>query len=207
MPVVQASRLCAAAGAGQILTAEVLRLLVGDNGLHRLRPIGDLVLKGIPEQVAGCELDWDVEEDSALRVALAEDSALLRQGIAQVLESDGIEVVLQSGDAESLLEGLPAARPHVVVLDVRMPPTHTTEGFDAAERIRAEFPEVGVLLLSATVNAQAARRLLERGTEGVGYMLKDRVSDIAELSEAIRTVASGGSTIDPGVVEQLAGAA
>jgi CheY-like chemotaxis protein len=206
MPVVQASRLCAEAGSGQILAADVLRLLVGD-GIHRLRTIGNLVLKGIPEPLTTCELDWDPEEDFALRVAIAEDSALLRAGIAQVLESEGLEVVLQADNAETLLEGLPAARPHVVVLDVRMPPTHTTEGLDAAERIRSEYPEIGVLVLSSVIETEAARRLLQGGTDGIGYMLKDRVGDIAELSGAIRTLASGGSTIDPSVVARLANAA
>ena len=206
MPVVQASRLCAEAGSGQILASDVIRLLVGD-GIHRLRSIGNLVLKGVPEPVATCELDWDPEEDVALRVAIAEDSALLRQGIVQVLESEGIEVVLQADNAEDLLDGLPASRPHVVVMDVRMPPTHTTEGLDAAARIRTEHPEIGVLVLSAEVQTEAAKRLLEGGTEGIGYMLKDRVGNIAELASAIRTLASGGSTIDPGVVERLASAA
>jgi class 3 adenylate cyclase/ActR/RegA family two-component response regulator len=204
MPVVQASRLCDEAGPGQILASDVIRLLVGDGGIHRLRPIGNLVLKGVPEPVPACELDWEPDEQFALRVALAEDSALLRQGIAQVLEAEGFEVVLQAEDAGQLIEGLPAARPHVVVVDVRMPPTHTTEGLDAAEKIRSEYPETGVLVLSATVEAEAARRLLNGGTEGVGYMLKDRVSDIAELGAAIRTLASGGSVIDPNVIQRLA---
>jgi class 3 adenylate cyclase/CheY-like chemotaxis protein len=203
MAVVQASRLCSEAGEGQILVSDVLRLLVGD-GTHRLRPIGSLVLKGVPEAVPACELDWDPEEDCALRVALADDSALLRQGIAQVLEDEGFEVVLQANDATTLLDGLPGARPHVVIVDVRMPPTHTTEGLDAAARIRSDFPDVGVLVLSASIETEAARRLLETGTDRVGYMLKDRVGDITELGAAIRTLASGGSTIDPGVVERLA---
>jgi class 3 adenylate cyclase len=206
MAVVQASRLCAEAGAGQILVSDVLRLLVGD-GVHRLRPIGNLVLKGVPDPLPACDLDWDPEEDCAIRVALADDSALLRQGIAQVLDSEGFEVVLQAGDAATLLDGLPAARPHVVIVDVRMPPTHTTEGLEAAAQIRAEFPEMGVLVLSASIETEAARRLLDGGTDRVGYMLKDKVGDITELGAAIRTLASGGSTIDPGVVERLAGVA
>jgi DNA-binding NarL/FixJ family response regulator len=163
-----------------------------------------MTLKGLPAPVAACEVAGETGEDFALRVALADDSALLRQGVAQLLESDGVEVVLQAGDAESLLDQLPAARAHVAVLDVRMPPTHTTEGLDAAQRIRAEHPEVGVLLLSADVNASAAKRLLDDGTEGIGYLLKERVGDVAELSAAVRTVASGGSAIDPEVVDQLA---
>jgi DNA-binding NarL/FixJ family response regulator len=92
----------------------------------------------------------------------------------------------------------------VVVLDVRMPPTHTTEGLEAAEKIREEHPEIGVLVLSATVDASAARRLLDSATDGVGYLLKDRVADIDELTTAIRAVASGGSAIDPEVLDCLA---
>jgi class 3 adenylate cyclase/CheY-like chemotaxis protein len=204
MPVVEASRLCEIAAAGQILASGIVRLLVGSSGLHRLIPLGAVELKGITGPVDTCEVDWDREEDSALRVAVAEDSALLREGIVRVLESEGIEVVLEADNAETLLEGLPAADPHVVMLDVRMPPTHTTEGLDAATRIRAEHPGVAVLVLSAEIQAEAAQRLLDGGTDGVGYLLKDRVGDIAELSAAIRTLASGGSTIDPGVVARLA---
>jgi DNA-binding NarL/FixJ family response regulator len=111
--------------------------------------------------------------------------------------------VLQAGDAEAMLDQLPAAGAHVAVLDVRMPPTHTTEGLEAAARIRAEHPDVGVLVLSAEVHAGAARRLLDGGTEGIGYLLKERVGDVAELAAAVRTVASGGSAIDPAVVDQL----
>jgi class 3 adenylate cyclase/ActR/RegA family two-component response regulator len=203
VPVIEASRLCAAAGPAQILTTELVQMLVGGGGIHRLTPIGPMTLKGLPTPVSAFEVEWDAEEDFALRVALADDSVLLRQGVAQVLEAEGLEVVLQTSDAETLLEQLPAVRAHVAVLDVRMPPTHTTEGLDAAERIREEHPDVGVVVLSAEVHASAARRLLGGGTNGVGYLLKERVADAAELTAAIRTVASGGSAIDPAVVEQL----
>jgi class 3 adenylate cyclase len=204
MPVVTASRLCAAADGGQILAAEVIRMLVGDRGIHRLEPLAPLELKGVPEPVAVCRVDWDAEESFALRVALAEDNALLREGIASMLSAEGMDVVLQAGDAEELMAGLEGARPHVVICDVRMPPTHTTEGIDAAQRIRTEHPETGVLVLSAQVDPGAARRLLASGTDGIGYLLKDKVGDAAELTTAIRTLASGGSTIDPNVVSILA---
>jgi class 3 adenylate cyclase/ActR/RegA family two-component response regulator len=207
IPVVEASRLCDSAGPGQILASELVRLMVGSGGVHHLEQKGTMALKGLPEPVSTCEVVWDAEEDFALRVALADDSALLRQGIASVLEADGIDVVLQADDAESLLERLPAVKPDVVVVDVRMPPTHTTEGLDAAERIRAEHPETGVLVLSAELQATAARRLLDGGTEGIGYLLKDRVGEVGELLGAIRTVASGGSAIDAEIVDRLAAAA
>jgi class 3 adenylate cyclase/CheY-like chemotaxis protein len=203
-PVIEASRLCAAAGPGGILVADVVRVLAGSTGIHRLDPAGELELKGLPVSVTAWRVNWDAGEDFALRVALADDSVLLRQGIAQVLESEGIEVTLQTSDAESLMRGLLGARPHVVVLDVRMPPTHTTEGLDAAHRIRSEHPGIGVLVLSGSIDPGAARRLLESDSGGIGYLLKERVADIAELTAAIRTVASGGSAIDPEVIARLA---
>lgn len=203
-PVVEASRLCAEAGAARILVTDLVRLLAAGNALHRLNPIGELRLKGLPAPVATWEVDWDAGEEFALRVALADDSALLRQGIAGVLEAEGIDVVLQASDADTLLRSLDTARPHVVVVDVRMPPTHTTEGLEAAELIRAEHPDIGVVVLSACVELGAARRLLTTATNGIGYLLKERVGDISELTAAIRTVASGGSAIDPEIVARLA---
>jgi class 3 adenylate cyclase len=206
LPVIQASRLCAAAGPGQILTTDLVQMLVGRSGIHELVPAGVMTLKGLPEPVTVWEVTWDSGEEFALRVALADDSVLLRAGIAQVLEADGVEVVLQAGDAETLLEMIPGARPHVAVLDVRMPPTHTTEGLEAAVRIRAEHPEIGVLVLSAEVHTSAARMLLAGGTNGIGYLLKERVGDMAELIGAIRTLASGGSAIDPALLGELTAA-
>jgi class 3 adenylate cyclase/CheY-like chemotaxis protein len=203
-PVVEASRLCAAAGGEAIYVSDVVRVLAGSGGIHRLQPVGELDLKGLPAPVLAWEVDWDAEEEFALRVALADDSVLLREGVASVLDAAGIDVVAQASDAETILRTLVAARPHVVVLDVRMPPTHTTEGLEAAEKIRSEHPEIGVLVLSASVDPGAARRLLENATDGVGYLLKDRVADMDELTAAIRAVASGGSAIDPEVLAQLA---
>jgi class 3 adenylate cyclase/CheY-like chemotaxis protein len=202
-PVVEANRLCDAAGPNEILVGDVVRMLVGWHGMHDLEPIAPLELKGIPAPVSACRLTWDGSDDAPLRVALADDAVLLRQGIASVLDAAGIEVVLQADDADTLLAGLDEASPDVVILDVRMPPTHTTEGLDAAVTIRAESPDIGVIVLSAEVQQQAARRLLDESTEGVGYLLKDRVGDIEQLTTAIRTVASGGSAIDPAVVERL----
>jgi class 3 adenylate cyclase/CheY-like chemotaxis protein len=202
-PVIEASRLCAEAGPRGILVSDVVRLLAGAGGIHRLEPVGELALKGLPAPVTAWQVNWDPEEEFALRVALADDSVLLREGVASILQSAGIDVVAQASDAETILRALVAARPHVVVLDVRMPPTHTTEGLEAAERIRAEYPDIGVLVLSASVDPGAARRLLESATDGVGYLLKDRVADMDELTTAIRAVASGGSAIDPDVLALL----
>ena len=203
-PVVEASRLCGQAGASEIVVSDVVRVLAGSGGMHRLAPLGELELKGISIPTVAWQVDWDAQEDFALRVALAEDSALLREGVASALQIAGIDVVLQAADADTVLRALVAVRPHVVVLDVRMPPTHTTEGLDAAELIRAEHPEIGVLVLSASVDPFAARRLLKNVTHGIGYLLKDRIADMDELTAAIRTVASGGSAIDPEVLARLA---
>jgi class 3 adenylate cyclase len=202
-PVVEASRLCDAAGPGQILISEIARMLAGSSSIHRLEPIGELSLKGMSQRTSAWTVDWDSEEEFALRVAIADDSVLLREGVARVLEAEGIDVVLQASDAPSLLRALAGARPHVVVVDVRMPPTHTTEGLEAAEEIRARHPDIGVLVLSASVDPGAARRLLGNATDGIGYLLKERLGDISELTAAIRTVASGGSAIDPAVIERL----
>ena len=203
VPIVEASRLCAAAEGGQIIAADIVCHLAGDEDTRRLEPLAPLVLKGLPKPVAASTLRWDDDGDSGLRVALVDDSALLRQGIAKALTSVGVEIVLEAADTETLHEQIPAANPHVVVLDVRMPPTHTTEGLEAARRIKDEHPGIGVLLLSAEIQPSAAKRLLSGATEGVGYLLKDRIGDIDELLAAIRTVASGGSAIDPTVVAML----
>ena len=207
MAVVEASRVCAAAQDGQILVADIVRALVGGSCMAPMEPVGELSLKGLPGPVTCWEVAWDGMEESSLRVALADDSVLLRQGIARVLEAEGIDVVLQASDAEGLLAGLAAARPHVAVVDVRMPPTHTTEGLDAAERIRADHPDIGVLVLSAEVQPFAAHRLLSGAGDGIGYLLKERVADVADLLAAIRTIAGGGIAIDPEVAAQLPPAA
>jgi class 3 adenylate cyclase/CheY-like chemotaxis protein len=204
MPVVEASRLCQMASGDETLATDIVRTLAGAQRHHRLDEIGPVVLKGIDQPVKVWRADWDPADEFSLRVALADDSFLLREGIAHVLEAEGIDVVLQSEDAETLLESLPAARPHVVVIDVRMPPTHTNEGLLAAERILREHPGMGVLVLSHTVDPGSALRLLSAGQTGIGYMLKERIADIGDLTAAIRTVASGGRAIDPEIEAYLA---
>ena len=121
-----------------------------------------------------------------MRVVVADDSTLLREGVVRLLEESGLDVVGQAGDAEDLLRKVRAHRPDVAVVDVRMPPTHTDEGLRAAREIRAELPEVGVLVLSQYVEAVQAAHLLGDGAQGVGYLLKDRVSDLDTLADAIR---------------------
>ena len=140
-----------------------------------------------------------------MRVVLADDSMLLREGIARLLEEAGMEVVAQSGDAEDLLRKVGAHKPDVAIVDVRMPPTHTDEGLRAAAEIRERFPKTGVLVLSQYIDESYAMELLGTHTEGVGYMLKDRVSDLDRFIEGVKRVGEGGSVLDPEVVSRLLG--
>jgi DNA-binding NarL/FixJ family response regulator len=140
-----------------------------------------------------------------MRVVIADDAVLFREGLGRVLEAAGIQVAGQAGDAERLLAMVRGDPPDAVVVDIRMPPTHTREGLDAALRIRAEHPHAGVLVLSQYIEPHHAIQLLEGGARGVGYLLKDRVANVGEVVEAVHRVAGGGSVIDPEVVAQLVG--
>ena len=141
----------------------------------------------------------------ALRVAVADDAALFRQGLALLLAEAGFTVTVQAGDAQALLDAVRADPPDAVVVDIRMPPTHTTEGLDAARTLAGSHPSVGVLVLSAHVEPQYALQLIESGPRGAGYLLKERVADLDELSDAVRRVAAGGLVVDPSVVAALVG--
>ena len=145
------------------------------------------------------------EQVDRLRVVIAEDSVLLREGIARLLAESGFEVVGQAGDAEDLLRKVGGHKPDVAVIDVRMPPTHTDEGLRAAHRIRAEHPDTAVLVLSQYVDEAYALELLSDSTESTGYLLKDRVADVESFTDAVRRVADGGSALDPEVVSMLLG--
>ncbi|TML91128.1 MAG: response regulator transcription factor [Actinobacteria bacterium] len=138
-----------------------------------------------------------------MRVAIAEDSVLLREGVARLLAESGMDVVAQCGDAEQLLAELGSEPVDVVVVDIRLPPTHSDEGLRAALEIRARFPSTGVLVLSQYVELGLAMKLLADSAEGVGYLLKDRISDVKEFLAAVRRVAAGGSAIDPIIVSTL----
>jgi DNA-binding NarL/FixJ family response regulator len=140
-----------------------------------------------------------------LRVVIADDSVLLREGLVRLLEDSGFEVAGQAGDAEDLVRKVGAHHPDVAVVDVRMPPTHTDEGLQAARRIRAEHPATAVLVLSQYVDEGYALELLSESTERTGYLLKDRVSDVDTFTDAVRRVAGGGSALDPEVVALLLG--
>jgi DNA-binding NarL/FixJ family response regulator len=140
-----------------------------------------------------------------VRVVIADDSALLRQGVAQLLAEAGFDVAGQAADGDELLALVQELQPDVAVVDIRMPPTHTDEGIRAAKEIRSRFPSVAVLVLSQYVRPSYALELLEGSAERIGYLLKDRVSDVDELADAIRRVGQGGSALDPSVVSQLVG--
>ena len=138
-----------------------------------------------------------------MRVVIAEDSALLREGLVRLLEDRGYEVAAAVGDASSLLAAVAEHHPDVVVTDIRMPPTHTDEGLRAAAELRRHHPAVGVLLLSQYIETTYATALLAGNAGGVGYMLKDRVADAAEFVGALERVAAGGTALDPEVVTKL----
>jgi DNA-binding NarL/FixJ family response regulator len=140
-----------------------------------------------------------------VRVVVADDVMLTREGISRLLRDAGIEVVAEAGDAEVLLREVRLVHPDVALVDIRMPPTHTDEGLVAAQTIRAEYPQVGVLVLSQYVEPSYAMRLIQENPERVGYLLKERVFDIATVVDALRRIVDGETVIDPTIVSRLVG--
>ena len=208
----RASRICAAGHGGQVLVSEATSLELAG---RELRELGLYQLPDLPQP----ERIFQLEDGRAhtfpplrarpssvaLRVVLADDSVLLREGIARLLTEAGFEIAAQSGTGDDLLRHVAMHRPDVAIVDIRMPPTHTDEGLRAAQEIRERHPGVGVLVLSQYVEPGYALELLSESAEGVGYLLKDRVSDVDEFTTAVRRVAEGGSALDPAVVNQLVG--
>jgi DNA-binding NarL/FixJ family response regulator len=143
--------------------------------------------------------------DDGLRLVLAEDDVLLREGLASLLERSGFQVVGQAGDAAQLLALVATQAPDLAVVDIRMPPTHTAEGLEAARQIRQEHPEIGILVLSAHVEVEHAVELLASGRR-VGYLLKTRVTDVDEFIDTLQRIARGGSVVDPALVAELVSA-
>jgi DNA-binding NarL/FixJ family response regulator/class 3 adenylate cyclase len=229
LDVHRAARICAVGHGGQVLlstaTHELLAAANGDD--FEFRDLGEHELKGLPRperiyQLVSAGLDDDfpplragigaapTEGDETpagarLRVVLAEDSVLLREGIARLLTDAGFEVVGQTATADDLLLKVRSYAPDIVITDIRMPPTQTDEGLRAAQEIRADHPDVSVLVLSQYVEPSYAMELLADSAEGVGYLLKDRVADVDEFVAAVRRVAEGGSALDPALVTQLVG--
>jgi DNA-binding NarL/FixJ family response regulator len=140
-----------------------------------------------------------------MRVALADDAVILREGLSRLLQEAGFEVVGLAADGDALLELVERTRPDVAIIDIRMPPTHTDEGLQAAKVIRGRWPQIGLLVLSQHVNTRYALELLSAGSDGIGYLLKERVSDLDELTASVNRVGNGGSVLDPAVVGELVG--
>jgi DNA-binding NarL/FixJ family response regulator len=141
-------------------------------------------------------------DESRVHIALADDDVLLREGLASLLERSGFEIVGLAGDATELIDLVRERQPELVIVDIRMPPAHSTEGLDAARIIREEFPGIGILLLSAHVEVEQAMELLATG-QRVGYLLKSRVTEVADLVDTIHRIAQGASIVDPGLVQEL----
>ncbi len=158
-----------------------------------------------PEAAPGLGVVRGRQREMTLRIALADDDVLLREGLASLLTTAGQEVVGQAGDAEGLLAVVADRRPDLAVVDIRMPPSHSAEGLDAALRIRREYPGVGILLLSAHVDVEQALELLETG-QSIGYLLKSRVTDVGDFVDTIRRIANGASVMDPALIHELVAA-
>jgi len=219
LDVNRAARICDAGHGGQVLVSQSAHDLLAPLGETEFRDLGEYELRGLsrPERIYQLVAEGLAAEFPALRtdgapsavlhtrVVLAEDSVLLREGIARLLADAGFDVVGQSPTADDLLLKVRSYSPDVVITDIRMPPTQTDEGLRAAQQIRAEYPGVGVLVLSQYVEPAYAMELLADSAEGVGYLLKDRVADVDEFVAAVRRVADGGSALDPALVTQLVG--
>jgi DNA-binding NarL/FixJ family response regulator/class 3 adenylate cyclase len=221
------ARLCSAGHGGQVLLStatveSVEDVPVRDLGEHELRGLPaperifqllrpektvDVPVLRLGSAAAGDADGGDGRQRSSgtLRVAIAEDAVLLREGMARLLRESGFDIVGQSGTADDLMLKVRSYAPDVAIVDIRMPPTQTDEGLRAAREIRERHPDVGVLVLSQHVEPDYAMELLAESAEGVGYLLKDRVSDIDEFASAVRRVAEGGSALDPSLVTQLVG--
>ena len=209
------ARVASAGHGGQILLTEPTRarcpaVATSDLGAHRFRGLAEpervfqVIANDLPRDFPALR-DTVATLGNEMRVVLADDSVLLREGVARLLEEAGFEVAGQSGNAEDLLRHVGLYKPHVAIVDIRMPPTHTDEGLRAAKAIRERFPATGVLVLSQYVEPGYAMELLSETAEGIGYMLKDRVSDVDQFASAVRRVGEGGSALDPAVVSQLVG--
>jgi DNA-binding NarL/FixJ family response regulator/class 3 adenylate cyclase len=215
LDVHRAARISQAGHGGQILVSDPTHVELA--GSVELKDLGEYELHGLAEperlfQVVAPGLPAEFpplriepKEAGKMRVVLADDSVLLREGIARLLEDGGFDVVGQAGNADELMLKVRSYKPDVAIVDIRMPPTHTDEGLQAAREIREKHPETGVLVLSQYVEAGYALDLLADSAEGVGYLLKDRVADVKEFAAAVRRVGEGGSALDPSVVSQLVG--
>jgi class 3 adenylate cyclase/DNA-binding NarL/FixJ family response regulator len=204
------ARVCQTARGGEILVSDT----VGVDGFD-LVDLGEHRLKGIPRETRlfrvvadGLEDDFpplpgSVPAVAALRVALADDSVLLREGVAALLEEEGFDVVGQAGTGVDLLALVDEALPDVAIVDIRMPPTKTDEGIRATHEIKRRHPRTGVLLLSSYLDVKSAVELFDAQSKGIGYLLKERVADVDDFTDAVRKVAAGGTVLDVAILEVL----
>jgi DNA-binding NarL/FixJ family response regulator/class 3 adenylate cyclase len=209
----RASRIAQAAHGGQVLVSAEVARSIGSmardlgafdfRGLERPERVFQLLADDLPAEFP--PLRGVTAHDDAVRAVIADDSTLLREGLARLLEERGIDVVAQARDADELMLKVRSYHPDVAIVDIRMPPTQTDEGIRAAREIRTKHPQTGVLVLSQHVAHTYAVELLADSAEGLGYLLKDRVSEVEEFTEAVRRVAEGGSALDPMVVAELVG--
>jgi class 3 adenylate cyclase/DNA-binding NarL/FixJ family response regulator len=222
LDVHRTARICSAGHGGQVLVSEPTKMAIGDD-VTEVRDLGTQWLKGLPRperlyQLVIPDLQNDFPElrnraqglaatPNGMQVVVADDSLLLREGVVRVLGECGFEVVGQAGSPDELLAEIDRANPDVAVVDIRMPPTQTDEGIRAAIEIRRSHPDTGVLMLSQFAEPAYALDLLEAGSRSVGYLLKDRVSDMLDFGAAVRRVGEGGSALDPEVVSLLIGRA
>jgi DNA-binding NarL/FixJ family response regulator/class 3 adenylate cyclase len=202
--VVVARRLCDAATPGKILASDLVRSLIGNRPDIRFAPLEPFELKGIPEPVGATEILWTpLPEQAPISVIVADDAALIRAGVVRLLADEGFEVVAEASDYDSLISAIDRDPPDIVITDIRMPPGNRDEGLRAASYVKANHPGVAVLILSQYVEASAAAGLLDGQTAGIGYLLKERVSELDAFIRAARAVAAGESIIDPLVTDQL----
>jgi DNA-binding NarL/FixJ family response regulator len=201
--VVLARRLASLARPGQVVASALVRELVTGDAELRFGDAREVSLPGLAGRMTVCEVRWGERRRRALRVVIADDAALVRDGVAALLRDHGVDVAATVADAAELHEAVARHLPDVALVDIRMPPTFTDEGLVAAERIRAGFPDVGVLVLSQHLDARYAVRVAERNPARTGYLLKDRVTDSRILFDALERIAMGGCVIDRAVAEGL----
>jgi DNA-binding NarL/FixJ family response regulator len=222
LDVHRVARISDAGHGGQVLISERTFELAGcearDLGVHPFKGLPEpervyqVLADGLQSDFPALRLELSAAGTAAnasngngMRIVIAEDSVLLREGIARLLEDAGLEVVGQAGTADELLLKVRSYKPNVAIVDIRMPPTQTDEGLRAAKEIREKHPDTAVLVLSQYLEPAYALELLSESAEGVGYLLKDRVADVLEFVAAVKRVGEGGSALDPSVVSQLVG--
>src|SRR5438093_10937814 len=197
------ARILSTAGPGEVRVSSTVRDVVSGSGIQ-FHDQGIHALKGVPGEWHLYSVVGDHGASSS-RVVVAEDVMLMREGIVRLLRDAGFDVVGEAEDLDGLMRAVALARPDTVIVDIRMPPTHTDEGLVAAHRIRTEYPETGVLVLSQYIEPSYAMRLIEDHPDSVGYLLKERLFDVAVLVDALRRIADGECVIDPTIVSRLVG--